>query len=93
MFGFIDLVALPKGEILGIQATSRTNISSRVKKIIGPCKEKALAWYRAGGAIQVWGWDRFDDGWRCKVVEINFDKSDEPVAMVVFLGELAASSR
>lgn len=33
LFGFLDLIAIRRGEILGVQSTSATNVSSRVRKI------------------------------------------------------------
>lgn len=59
LFGFIDILALDPmntGSILGIQATDKTSFSKRKKKITGECRDKALAWLRCGGRIQVWGW-------------------------------------
>ena len=59
LLGFIDLVAVTAGEtsfIIGVQATSGSNMASRVTKIVGECAEQARAWLKAGGRIQVFGW-------------------------------------
>lgn len=53
LFGVIDIVAL-SGAIIGIQATSGPNLSSRVQKILA--SEAALDWVRAGGKLEAWGW-------------------------------------
>lgn len=59
LFGFIDLVALCGSHgIVGIQATSGSNITSRIRKILTECREPAMAWLEAGGKIEVWGWKK-----------------------------------
>ena len=58
LFGFIDIVALHDHGIVGIQATSGSNITSRVKKIINECREPAMQWIASGGKIEVWGWTK-----------------------------------
>lgn len=60
LFGFIDIVALDPltGKIVGIQATSGSNVSSRVEKILGERRQEAADWLRCGGLIQVWGWKK-----------------------------------
>lgn len=54
LFGFIDMVALGPGEIIGVQVTSSSNVSARTKKI--EASAEAKAWLRAGGKIVVQGW-------------------------------------
>jgi hypothetical protein len=54
LFGFIDQIALKDGETLAIQATSWTNVSSRVKKI-AEC-ECLGAVRKANWKILVIGW-------------------------------------
>ena len=71
LFGCIDVVAISLGGtsgILGVQATSRTNLSARVAKAtsetetdakgreVEGCGPKLRDWLRAGGRLQVWGW-------------------------------------
>ena len=59
LFGFIDLVALDgQPGLLGIQATSTPNMSSREKKIRIDCAELAHAWLMAGNRLEVWGWGK-----------------------------------
>ena len=57
-FGFIDVEALYPGYVLAIQSTTLKCISARKKKILTVCRDKALAWLRSGGRIEVWGWHR-----------------------------------
>ena len=54
LFGFIDILAIKDGRIVGVQATSGDNTSSRVKKI--KAEPKAQAFFDAGGKILVIGW-------------------------------------
>lgn len=56
LFGFIDLVAIHPDQkgVLGIQATSQTNVSKRVKKCLESPHFKT--WIRAGNGFCVDGW-------------------------------------
>lgn len=56
LFGFIDIVAIRDGEILGIQATSAGNRSARRKKIYS--LPTARNWLRAGGKIVLSTWKK-----------------------------------
>src|SRR3546814_1483966 len=51
LLGYIDILALRDGEVLAVQATSRSNVSSRVNKIAG--HENVAAVRAAGWAIHV----------------------------------------
>lgn len=55
LFGFIDILVIRPGRIMGIQATSCSNHSARVKKINE--EPKAVEWIRAGGEIHVWSFE------------------------------------
>lgn len=57
LLGFIDIVALDK-RVIGIQATSFSNMSSRINKIVGEQFKEATDWLNCGGEIQVWTWLR-----------------------------------
>jgi hypothetical protein len=52
LFGVIDVVAITPEGILGVQVTSGTNHSARVKK----AKEEPaiVEWLKAGGKFEVW---------------------------------------
>ena len=61
LFGFIDVVALRPGAIVGIQVTDGGKVggghlSHRKKKILGPCREDAIAWLKGKGEIEIWAW-------------------------------------
>ena len=55
LFGFIDVLCLGDGEIIGVQATSAGNVSARVKKIAG--HENVGAVRKAGMRLLVHGWN------------------------------------
>jgi len=55
LFGCIDIVAVKSGEPpIGIQATSKANISARFKK--STAQPKLKVWLEAGCKFEVWGW-------------------------------------
>lgn len=65
LFGGIDILAIRQGETLGVQATSKSNVSARVKKLHAEPRMKT--WCEAGNLLEVWGWDGPD----LRVVEIK----------------------
>ena len=54
LFGFIDILAIRPGEILGVQATSAANHASRVTK--SSQHGNFRPWRSAGGLFEVWSW-------------------------------------
>lgn len=56
LFGIIDIVALDEQQTLGVQTTSWTNVSARVKKITDSPHLPALL--RAGWVLEVHGWKK-----------------------------------
>jgi hypothetical protein len=62
LFGIIDIVALRGTETLGVQATSYTNISARVRKIAEASTTPALR--EAGWRLVVHGWQHKAKGAR-----------------------------
>ena len=70
LFGFIDILAIRRGEVLGVQATSRSNVSSRVAKIADHPNVAAVR--EAGIRIEVHGWGKMASGkWECRVVDVS----------------------
>jgi hypothetical protein len=54
LWNFVDLLAIRRGEVLGVQVTSMSNVASRVKKIT---ESELLPRVReAGIRIEVHGW-------------------------------------
>lgn len=55
LFGFIDILAIKRGETLAVQATA-SGVSARLKKIT---ESELLPKVReAGWTIQIWGWTK-----------------------------------
>lgn len=76
-FGFGDVLVLDDqpGALL-IQATSASNVSSRVQKIRGECKNEAAWWLSRGNRIQVWGWGKRGKAgerkvWQLRTVDVT----------------------
>ena len=59
LFGILDIVAVKEGETFGVQCTSRSNVSARVRKIKASPHLSRLR--EAGWRILVHGWDKGPD--------------------------------
>lgn len=53
LFGFIDILALRNGVWVGIQATSGSNMSARVKKCL---EHENLPYFLEASEFEVWAW-------------------------------------
>ena len=73
LFGFIDVLAVKDGETLAVQATSDSNVSSRVAKIASEeLAEKVAAVRKAGWRIVVHGWRKAANGrWQLREVDVS----------------------
>lgn len=69
LYGFIDILALKGSETLAVQATSYTNMSSRIKKIAEI--ETVAAVREAGWTIWVIGWRKVNNRWTHKIVDVS----------------------
>jgi hypothetical protein len=70
LFQIIDLLAIKEGETLGVQTTSRSNMSSRARKIAE--HENTPMVRKAGWAIHVHGWAKDTKGrWGVKVQDVS----------------------
>lgn len=72
LFQVIDIVAVNKqGDLLGIQVTTRSNMSSRRAKV----RESLGAKYWAThNQIQVHGWQKVGPRWTVTVCQMEYDK-------------------
>jgi hypothetical protein len=61
LFGFIDVIAVGPGGVLGVQTTSAANVSARVAKIADHPNVGAVR--EAGIAIHVHGWAKKAGRW------------------------------
>lgn len=70
LYGFIDICALREGELLMVQATGWSNISSRRNKIAGIDASGILTTV-PGVRIEIIGWRKGKNGrWECKTEEV-----------------------
>ena len=70
LFGFIDLLAIKPGETVGVQTTSYSNLSARVKKIAE--HENVDAVREAGWRILCHGWKKNAKGrWGVVVRDVS----------------------
>jgi len=79
LFGFIDVVALRPGEILGIQSTTSDNHAARRSKIAET--DGARAWLDAGGRIEIWSWRKAGRFWIYRREPISADGVPERPAL------------
>ena len=75
LYGFIDVLCLGDGEVVGVQTTSYSNMSARVKKIRE--HENFAAVNRAGIRILVQGWHKKGARWEVREVEVQPQTSAE----------------
>ena len=70
LWGFVDIIALKPGQILGVQTTTASNMLARIKKIAD--HENVGAVREAGWTIHVHGWHQDDKRkWHCKVKDVS----------------------
>lgn len=70
LFGFIDVLAIRGGEVLGVQATSRDNVAARVAKIGDHANVGAVR--KAGIRLEVHGWGKMASGrWELRCVDVS----------------------
>ena len=70
LFGFLDILAIREGEVLGVQVTSGSNVSARIRKIAE--HENIGAVRKAGIRILVHGWRKAANGrWTLREVDVS----------------------
>jgi len=75
LFGIGDVMACKADEgILLVQCTSANNAGARLKKVQGT--KEILAWLRAGGKFEVWGWFKKSGKWNVNRFEVLEDGID-----------------
>ncbi len=69
LFGIIDVLAVGKLGILMVQVTSKSNMSSRIRKI---ADSEAIDHIReAEIRVEVHGWYKEKNRWRCKITDVS----------------------
>jgi hypothetical protein len=69
LFGFIDILCIKEGEVVGVQTTSYGHISDRRQKILE--HENYAAVKASGIKIIVHGWIKRNNRWQVKEVELS----------------------
>lgn len=70
LFDFIDLLAVKEGEVLGVQATSASNIHARIRKIKDNPNYPIVS--KSGIKIAVWGWKKNNKNrWEVKIKTLD----------------------
>jgi hypothetical protein len=70
LFGFIDILCLGQNQVIGVQTTSYSNMSARIKKIRE--HENVHLVVASGIRILVHGWKKNKSNrWEYKEVEVN----------------------
>lgn len=69
LYGFIDLLCIREGEVCGVQATSGSNVASRLTKIAE--HENVAAVRRAGIRLLVHGWSKRKGRWQLREVDVS----------------------
>ncbi|CAJ0899620.1 hypothetical protein R6138_04354 [Ralstonia thomasii] len=70
LYGLIDLLGIREGETVGVQTTSYSNMSARVRKIAE--HENTSAIRKAGWQLLVHGWKRNKQGrWEVVVRDVS----------------------
>lgn len=70
LFGFLDILAIREGEVLGVQTTSAAHVANRIKKIQE--HENVSAVRKAGIGIHVHGWRKAANGrWQIRVEDVS----------------------
>jgi hypothetical protein len=67
--GFIDILCLKEGLIVGVQTTTSGNALARTKKIVG--HENFLVVKQSGIKIEVHGWKKENNRWQVTVIDIE----------------------
>lgn len=70
LYGFLDVLAIREGEVLGIQVTTGANVAARIRKI---AKHENVGTVRkAGIRILVHGWRKAANGrWKLREVDVS----------------------
>lgn len=68
LFGFVDILCIAKGEVIGVQTTTDGHISDRIKKILA--HENFMAVHDAGIKVVAHGWKKVGNRWQVREVEV-----------------------
>ena len=67
--GFIDILCLGEGEVVGVQTTTSGNVASRLHKILN--HENYPVVRRAGIKVVIHGWKKQGGRWVCRELDVD----------------------
>ena len=70
LFGCIDVLAVGNGETIGIQSTSYTNVSARVRKV-EDMPETVERLREGGWRVVIEGWRKVGGRWKDRQVDVS----------------------
>lgn len=76
LFGFVDILCIKEGEVIGVQCTSRPHVSTRYNKI----RDHDNIWWVLDSGIRVLiqGWSKNKSGrWEMREVEVKAEEVSE----------------
>jgi len=84
-FGLFDLIAVRADVpgVAGIQTTTGTNHTSRVRKLLG--NPTLRTWLAAGNTAEVWSWAKRRERWTCRrqrLAAADFDGTATTAEMI-----------
>lgn len=69
LFGFLDVLAIREGEVLGVQATSSSNVAARLAKITHHANLSAVR--KSGIKVVIHGWRKRKGRWCLREVDLS----------------------
>lgn len=68
LFGFVDCLGIKEKETLAVQATTKSNMAARVRKILDHENGYAVtnAW-----TVEVWGWYKEKNRWKVSIQKVK----------------------
>ncbi len=80
LFSVIDVIGINETETIGVQATTLSGRTTRLKKIL-ECKE-ALLWQAAENRrLELWCWRKLKNRWRCHRTEFSVDHTQHKLVV------------
>lgn len=88
LFKLIDIIAITPEGILGVQSTSKQQLSAHRRKIVhtDEIAEAVAAWIAARGLFRLWGWAKVGNRWQVVEQEIDVAELAESKRLAIEAG-------
>jgi len=81
LFGVIDVLAIDDDKTLGVQATTMSGRSSRLRKI--QKSKEAVAWLRMDSRrLELWCWRKLKNRWRVHKTVLGIDETRQEIEVL-----------